>query len=66
MLLYLIALEPAVAGLVGGGGDWLPRAATSQLLAAEPDVTLVVPTAVVAVIAAVFAVASMRRDKAAR
>jgi hypothetical protein len=66
MLVYLVALEPIVQGLVGDGGAWLPRAASAQVLQADALWYHLLPTVVVAVALLVVAVASARRDRAFR
>lgn len=66
MIVYLVALEPVLTGLLGDASVWLPGAATSELLMPEPDLAHAVPTAAVALAFAVVAVLSLRRERAAR
>ena len=66
MIVYLVALEPALAALVGEVGVWLPRTATSELLVPAPDLAHVVPTLACALILVAMAVSSLRRERAAR
>ena len=66
MLVYLVALEPVLTGLLGEASVWLPGAATAQLLVPEPDLAHVVPTAAGALVFTVVAVLSLCRERAAR
>ena len=66
MLVYIIGLEPALSGLVGDASAWLPRTATSELMFPQPELAHVLPTAFCALLLALIAVASLRRDQVAR
>lgn len=66
LIVYLVGLEPALTGLVGEAGVWLPREATSELLVPGSDPVHVVPTAACALAFVVLAVLSLRRERAAR
>lgn len=63
MLVYIIGLEPALSGLLDEANAWLPRTATSELMLPQPDFAHVLPTAISALLLAVIAVASLRRDR---
>lgn len=65
MLVYVIGLEPALSGLFGHASAWLPRTATSQLMLPQPELAHVLPTALLALLLALIAVASLRRDRVA-
>lgn len=66
MLVCIVVLEPALSGLIDDAGAWLPRAATSELMRPQPELVHVLPTAICALLLAVIAVASLRRDRASR
>lgn len=66
MIIYLVVIEPVLAGFVGGAGVWLPGAAASALLLSEPDLAHVVPIAACALVLVVIAVLSLHRERAAR
>lgn len=66
LLVYLVVLEPVIAGFLGDGGTWLPRRATSSLLTSDADLSSVLPVAVVALGLSVTTVAWRRRDRTAR
>lgn len=66
MLVYMIALEPIIAGLVGDQDVWLPRTATSELMLPAPDLAHILPTALCAVIFSLIAIMALRRDRVAR
>lgn len=65
-IVYIVALEPVIQGLAGGAADWLPRSATSGLVAVEPDWAPVVPTIVVTLALLVWVIVTLRRDRAFR
>ncbi len=66
LLVYLVVLEPVIAGFLGDGGAWLPRRATSSLLTSDADLGSVLPVVVVALGLSVATVAWRRRDRTAR
>jgi hypothetical protein len=66
LLVYLVVLEPVIAGLLGDGASWLPREATSSLLTSDADLGSVLPVALVALALTVVTVAWRRRDRTAR
>lgn len=66
MLVYIVGLEPVLSGLFDDVSVWLPRTATSELMLPQPELTHVLPTAICALLLAVSAVASLRRDRVAR
>ena len=66
MLVYIVGLEPALSGLFADASAWLPRTATSELMVPQPDLAHVLPTAICALLLAVIAVASLRRDRVSR
>lgn len=66
MIVYLMALEPILTGLLGKASAWLPRVATSELMIPQPDLAPVLPTAICAAMVTTVAIVSLRRDCAAR
>lgn len=66
MLVYLVGLEPIFVGLFSEWGTWMPRAATSELMLAQPQIIHVLPTVLFALLISIAAVMSLRRDRVAR
>jgi hypothetical protein len=66
MVVYLVVIEPVLAGILDTAGSWLPRAATSELMATSPDAAHAVPTLIAAVGITAVAVLSLRRGRVVR